>query len=211
MKCSRTELAIGLEREFSASHPRHPSRNDRRQLRHRGGVPGAPAPVVRRRSVRLPRMRDDDRRLRQRPGPLLAHAARPLSELRHAHLGTLSAHRARDGHPLRHLGAGPGYRRPGRAGLGPRSVRPACHGHAHRPRAARDSKRCASCRRSDRRGDRRDQRPGQPRGARDRRGRCGRRPLPDRPRLPAWNGNGRCEVGRRSWGCISAAPLLRPC
>ena len=51
---------------------RLPRRADRRQLRHRRRPPGAARGVDRRAALALPRLRGADRRLRQRPGPLLA-------------------------------------------------------------------------------------------------------------------------------------------
>ena len=57
---------------------------DRRQLRQRRRPPGAARRVDRRAALALPALRRPDRRLRQRPGPLLAAAARPLPLLRRA-------------------------------------------------------------------------------------------------------------------------------
>ena len=50
---------------------RLPRGADRRQLRHRRRAPGAARRVDRRAALALPRLRRADRRLRQRPGPLL--------------------------------------------------------------------------------------------------------------------------------------------
>ncbi len=169
-------------------------RHGDRQLRRRGRPPPPPGQVDRRAEVHVRLLRRADRGLRQRPGPLLAHPARTLPQLR----------RADPGCAIRSSSS-----RWARRSRRPRSscttIRPSSRSGSCSSRCSRRSPSPTSSGRSfpirscwparSRAGARRRDRPREPAGAGDRRRRRRRPAAGHRPRLSARHGDGRRQAG----------------